>query len=135
MQHLMWRRTGQLLVFNIQSMFYILFSIYGVSHRFRFSLRRLILVMWPPSVDHWTTFATGQVSMLRSSRKFNRRWKIAVMQIAFKAWKPELDYWMIQQCHLVVKFLMSPFAIPNSNDLAISNDFFMLIYKRWNFLL
>lgn len=42
--------------------------VYGVPHRCTFRLIRLTLVMWPLSVDHWTTSATGQVSVLTCAR-------------------------------------------------------------------
>lgn len=91
---------------------FFLYSTSGVSYRFTFNLRRLILVMWPPSVDHWTTSATDQVSMLMNSLNFSHRLEICnvMIQIGFKAcnaWARLLDDITAPSCGYI---LISSFA-------------------------
>lgn len=128
----MWRRTGvtPCLYYPICGLFF-LYSTSGVSYRFTFNLRRLILVMWPPSVDHWTTSATGQVSMLMNSGNFSHRLEICnvMIQIVFKAcnaWARLFDDITAPSCGYI---LISSFAKP------ILPFQMILIYKRQNFML
>lgn len=94
-------------------LFYSMFSSSAVSYRFTFSLRRLISVMWPPSVDHWTTSATGQVSIIKSAGHYAHRLEIcSVIQFAVEmssAWNRLLnDTWAPSSGCVMVVVLQYP---------------------------